>query len=158
MKYISILLLLIIYSTGNVMAHDKPSFIVEIERVFQEKESRWKIERKNVQNESSFFKEDIVFRLGKVQAAVSIGSWQKEKDAHDVFEGEAIAFNNTAGARMIKKRLPNLGDENYIWVNRGSEAWPMIKFRKGRVHVTVFAPNVAIAKRFAQYIAEQIPV
>ncbi len=156
MKYISILLLLICYSTGNILAQDKPTFIVEIERVFQEKEPRWKIERKNVQNESSFFKEEIVFRSGKVQAAVSIGSWQREKDAHDVFEGEAIAFNNTMGARRIKKRLPNLGDENYIWTNRGSEAWPMIKFRKGKVYVTVFAPNVAVAKRFAQYIAKQI--
>jgi hypothetical protein len=152
----SIPLLLILCSSITCFGQEKPKLLLDIERVFREKEARWKVERINYQKEFDPNKEDIVFRSGKVQAAVSIKIWEKIKDAQDVFEATSIAFSNTH-AKMIKSRLPGLGDEGYIWKSRGSDAWPTIYFRKGNVNVTVFAPSVAVAKRFAQHIAEQIP-
>ena len=50
-----------------------------------------------------------------------------------------------------------MGDENYIWLNRGSNAWPTIRFRRGRVEVSVYAPSVVAAKRFAGYVLEKLP-
>lgn len=157
-KSIFFSLLLVCSMAGIILAQqNKPAFITEIERTFREKESEWKIERNNVQSEMGFFKQETVFRSGKVQAAVSITVWQREENAKDVFEATSKAFDNTRGAGAIKKSLPNLGDENYIWTNRRSNAWPTIQFRKGKVYVTVFAPSVIIAKRFAQHVVEQIP-
>ena len=156
-KTICFSLLLIFSLTGNILAQEKPAFIAEIERVFQEKEPGWKVERRNVHSESSFFTQETVFKSGRFQAAVSITIWSREKDARDVFEATATAFDNTNGAHKTKNSLPNLGDENYMWVNRQSNAWPYIQFRKGRVNVTVFAPSIAIAKRFAQHVVKQIP-
>lgn len=109
-----------------------------------------------VKNASDPFHQSIVFRSGKNQAAVDVSIWRREKDAQDVFAGESIAFSNTMGKRMVKSKLANLGDESHIWTNRGSTAWPTINFRKGNVNVTVFAPSVVVAKRFARHIFEQL--
>jgi len=57
---------------------------------------------------------------------------------------------------VVKTTLAGLGDENYMWTNRSNDSWPTIYFRKGSVVVMVFAPSVAVAKRFAQYALEQI--
>ncbi len=154
-KSICFSLLLIFTQAGSVQ--DKPAFIAEIEQVFQEKAPGWKVESKIDQNGSAFFKQETVYKSGKAQAVVSITVWQREKDASDVFEASAIAFDNIAGVHKVKKSLPDLGDENYIWVNRGNNAWPTIHFRKGSVYVTLFAPSIAVAKRFARYVAERIP-
>jgi hypothetical protein len=56
----------------------------------------------------------------------------------------------------MKRSLPKVGDENYMWTNPHSTVWPTIKFRKGRILVTVFAPTVAIAKRFAYHVLKEI--
>jgi hypothetical protein len=58
---------------------------------------------------------------------------------------------------MVKNTLPNLGDENHIWTHPDSEVWPVIRFRKGKVNIEIFAPSVTIAKRFAQHVLEQLP-
>lgn len=86
LKPICFSLLLICFSTGNATAQEKPEFIAQIERIFREKEPGWKVEDKHVQNETGFFKQEMVFRSGKAQAVVSITLWRREKDAHDVFE------------------------------------------------------------------------
>lgn len=111
-KSICFSLLLIFCSTGSIPAQEKPRFIAEIERVFQEKEPQWKVESRNVQSGLNSFHQETVFRSGRFQAAVAISLWSREKDARDVFEGTVIAFDNTV--RRTKKSLPNLGDENYM--------------------------------------------
>jgi hypothetical protein len=58
---------------------------------------------------------------------------------------------------MVKASVPKLGDESYLWTNPGSTAWPLLTFRKGRVNVTIFAPSVEVAKRFAHHVLEQMP-
>src|SRR5690349_18392766 len=146
------ILLLIICSSAALLAQEKPELFSKIERVFQEREPAWKVERSYPGNTSDPRTQSIVFRSGKYQALIDVIIWKKEKDARDVFTAESIAFDNTAGKRMVKGKLPDLGDENHIWTNRGSTGWPTIKFRQGNIDVRVFAPSIAIAKRFAQHI------
>lgn len=148
--------LLIICLSNSVLAQEKPELFSKIERVFQDKEPAWKVERIYPGNTSDPTTQSIVFRSGKNQAAVDVSIWNRENDAREVFAAHSVAFSDTRGKQAMKSRLPKLGDENYIWTNRGSTAWPIIKFRKGNIIVDVFAPSVVIAKRFAQHVLEQI--
>ncbi len=150
-------ILMVLWFPSNLIAQDKPQFIGEVEQLFRENEPKWKVERTYVNSGSGFFKEDIVFRNGKVQASISIGVWEKVENAREVFKGESIAFDNIIGKKMVKNSLPNLGEDSYIWTYLNSSAWPTIRFRKDGVIVEVYAPSVAIAKRFAQYVAKRIP-
>lgn len=145
-------LALIVCCSFNALAQEKPKLFSNIERVFREREPAWKVERIYPGNTT----EGIVFRSGKNQATVEIAIWKSEHDAQDVFAGESLAFDNAGGKKKVKNILPMLGDENHMWTNRGSTAWPVIMFRKKNVNVTVFAPSVTIGKRFAQYVLEQI--
>ena len=149
-------LMLILCFSNTIIAQEKPELITKIERIFREKEPAWKVERVYVKNASDPFHQSIVFRSGRNQAAVDVSIWRREKDAQDVFTGESTAFGNTTGKRTVKSKLANLGDESYIWTNRDSTAWPTIKFRKGNINVTVFAPSVVVAKRFAKHVFEQM--
>jgi hypothetical protein len=78
------------------------------------------------------------------------------KDAHEMFSGQVIAMDNTRGTKALKRDLTNLGDENYVWTNPHGETWPTIDFRKGNVFVSVFAPTVPVAERFAHFVLDQI--
>jgi hypothetical protein len=149
--------LLILCFSNGLLAQEKPELFSKIERVFKEKEPAWKVERINAGESSDPARQSIVFRSEEGQASVDVTVWEREKDAREVFAAEALAYDNRAGKRMVKDTLPKLGDENHIWTHHGSTAWPMLTLRKGKVNVTVFAPSVAVAKRFAQHVLEQMP-
>ena len=108
--------------SAQASAQSKPPLIVEIEQSFQKHEPRWKVERRNVQDESSFFVEQTTLNANGVQAATSITIWKEVENAKSVFEGNTIAFGNTGGAKMRKRKLPDLGDENILWVNPVAKA------------------------------------
>lgn len=148
--------LLILGAPQSLFAQDKPELFTRIEQVFREKEPAWKVEQILPHYLTPMLGEEITFRSARGQAAVAVEIWEREKDARDVFTAQSIAFDDTMGRRKVKGSVPKLGDENHIWTIRGSTAWPTIKFRKGSILVTVFAPTVAIAKRFAQHIFTQI--
>jgi hypothetical protein len=152
-----ILFLLTLCFSTIIYAQEKQELFSKIEQIFQKKEPTWKVERIYPGNTSDPITESIVFRSRIGQAAVDISIWRREEDAHDVFTGQSLAFDNIRGKRVLKSSLPKLGDENHIWTNPGSRAWPTIKFRKGNILVTVFAPSVAIAKRFAHHVYNQLP-
>jgi hypothetical protein len=150
------LFLLITCFVSAAPAQEKPELFSKIERAFKEKEPAWKVERIFPRNTSDPLVLDMTLRSGEDQASVQVAVWKREKDAQDVFTAESAAFANTAGKGKIENKVSGLGDENHLWTNSGSTAWPMLKFRKGNVNVTVFAPSVAVAKKFAQHILEQI--
>ena len=137
-------------------AQEKPKLFSDVERVFREKEPAWKVERTYPTATNDPVTLGITFRSGRRQASVEIAIWKQTSAATDVFAGLVTAFDNTAGKKMKKTTLPQLGDENYVWTNPGSTAWPMIKFRKGNVLVTVFTPSLAIGKRFAKHVLDQM--
>lgn len=154
-KFVACFLLLVSCFSSGGLAQERPKLFDAVEREFRQKEPRWKIERLDVQGDM-IRKLDIVFRSGIGQAHVGVEIWDTVKNGRDVFAGRAIAEANTAGTR-IKRALPGFGDEAYIWLNPRSDAWPSINFRKGVVNVSVFAPNVTTAKRFARRVLELIP-
>ncbi len=148
--------LLILCAPGRLLAQEKPELFSRIERVFREQEPAWKVERSNLRNTINPHHQVIVYRSARGQALVDVMIWEKEKDASDVFTAHSISYDDTAGKKRVKRSLPGLGDENHIWTDPGSTAWPTIKFRKGSIIVTIFAPSVAIAKRFARHVYSQI--
>ena len=152
-----LLALLVLCVPHALLAQEQPELFSRIERVFREKEPAWKVEQILPHDLIYVRSREITFRSARGQAAVAVEIWVAEKDARDVFTATSIAFDdNPLGGRRVKRSLPGLGDENHIWTQRGSTAWPTFKFRKGNINVLVFAPNVAIAKRFAQHIFTQI--
>lgn len=148
--------LLILCAHVGLLAQEKPELFARIERVFREQEPAWKVERINLRDTVNPHQQEIVFRSARGQALVDVMVWEKEKDAGDVFTAHSASYDDTAGKKKVKRSLPNLGDENHIWTHPGSTAWPTIKFRKGSIIVTIFAPSVAVAKRFARHVHSQI--
>lgn len=154
-----LLFLCILLPAGSAFAQytpPKPVLFVKVERVFQEKEPAWKLEDIKPGTSSDPLSESIVYRSRKGQAAISVSIWRREQDAQESFAGVAIADTNMRGKSSVRRTLPNLGDENYMWRMPRSTAWPTIKFRKGNIEVSVFAPNIAIATTFARHVLDQI--
>jgi hypothetical protein len=152
-KTIAATLLFAACCSSTAFAQQKSELFSKVEAAFKQHEPAWKIE--SVLNQVPGH-ESITFRNGNRQAAVELGIWNSPQQAREIFDGQVIALDNTWGKRGGKATIANLGDENYMWVNRVSQTWPMIIFRKGSVFVTVFAPSVPIAKRFAQQVIAQI--
>lgn len=155
-KIAAVLLLLTCWA-GPALAREVPELFSKIDKVFKEKEPAWKVERVNEGASADPFRRSTTFRSDAGQANVDVSIWAKEKDAREVFAAEALAFGNMRGKRMSKAAVPGLGDEGHLWTHPGSTAWPMLTFRKGRVNVTVFAPSLEVAKRFARHVLGQLP-
>lgn len=153
----AVISLLIVCFTGVALAQERPELFSKIERVFQEKEPAWKVESVIKGDSSDPVRQSVTFRSDEGQANVDVSIWAKEKDARDVFAAHALAYDNRPGNRKEKAAVPKLGDESYIWTSPGSTAWPLLTFRKGRVNVTIFAPSVEVAKRFARRVLGQMP-
>jgi len=155
MKLITTLLFLVMSLTAAA-AQNADNLFSRIDQVFQLKEPDWKVERVYPTSTLDPVTHDVVYRSKMGQATIDVSVWRREQDAREVFRGQVIAFDNTAGKKRLKRSLPNVGDENYLWTNPRSTAWPTIKLRKGRILVSVFAPTVPIAKRFADHVLKQI--
>jgi hypothetical protein len=149
-------ILLLIGGALTQYAPSKPELFVKIERMFQEREPAWKLEKITPGQTTDPLLETIVYRSKQGQAAISISIWRREQDARESFAGIAIANDNIRGKNAVKRTLPKLGDENYMWTLRRSSKWPTIRLRKGRTEVQVFAPNVVIAERFARNVVAQV--
>lgn len=130
----------------------KSELLSRVQEVFKQREPIWKIEQV-IDNQ---LQQSITLRNGKRQAAVQVMTSNSPGQAHETFDGLVVAFDNTRGKGVAKSRLENLGDENYLWANRQTGAWSTIRFRQDTVIVSVFAPSVVIAKRFAREILEQL--
>lgn len=153
---ISILTLTIGLIAQDIALKEKPELFSRVERVIQQNEPAWRVEKVYSNFTSDPITQDIVYRSKRGQASVDISIWRREQDAKDVFGGHSIAFDNIVGKKKVKRSLPGIGDENFIWTNPNSSAWPVIRVRKGRIVVSVFAPTVTIAKKFMHHVLGQI--
>ena len=156
MKLIVTLLSCLFIGWATTDVQNTDNLFSRVDEVFEQQEPAWKIERQYPSNTSDPVSHNVVYRSKMGQASIEISVWKKEQDARDVFVGQVIAFDNTAGKNKLKRSLPNVGDENFIWTNPSSTGWPTIMIRKARILVHVFAPNVSIAKRFAGHVLKQI--
>lgn len=151
-----ILLPPLVCAPDTLRAQEKPDLFSRIERAFREREPAWKVEQSRRGAASDPLWLSITFRSGKAQASIAVAVWRRGQDARESFAGESLATDNIHGKRAFKGTVPNLGDENHIWLMRGAAAWPMLFFRKGNVTARVFAPSAAVAERFARLVLEQI--
>jgi uncharacterized protein YheU (UPF0270 family) len=138
------------------IAQDRPQLFVKVEEVLKRREPGWKIERNLSGQTMDPLTQSIKLREGSRSAGIEIMIWRRLEDAKQIFAGNVVIFDNTRGKTAVKRGLPALGDENYMWTNLHSTLWPAICFRSGSVLVSVFAPTVTIADRFARHILEQI--
>jgi len=154
-KRIAFIAFVFVWATSSAAAQNADVFS-KIERAFRTNEPAWKLEKALHGPTDKPATESLTLRQGTREAVIDVWIWMTPKEAHEMFSGQVIAMDNTRGSRNMKRDLANLGDENYLWANPHSEAWPTIHFRKGPVFVSVFAPTIPLAERFAHYILDQI--
>lgn len=147
-----ILLLSVLCLTSDTYAQDKPALVAQIEKVFTEKEPKWRIDRKNVQLSPPV----IHLKSRQGDALVYVWVMESTKTASEIFEGNTTAFENTMGARGRKIKLPNFGDENYMFTGFVVSGTTSIHFRQGNVYIHVIAPSQVTAKMFAHHVMNQI--
>ena len=99
-----------------------------------------------------------MFRTGKVQASLEISIWKRLIDAKEVFAATSLVMDRTMGKGKLKRTVPKLGDESYMWTDLNGAGWTTLKFREQSINVEVFAPSPMTAKRFAQRIFKQIAI
>lgn len=150
------LIISVLFLAASPSAAQKRDVFSNIEKVFRTKEPTWRLEKVLPGQSQNPVSESIMLRQGTKQASIDVWIWLTVQDAHEMFTGQVIAMDNTRGTKTNKRNLTNLGDENYMWTNPHSEAWPTINFRQGNVFVSVFAPTVPVAERFAHYVLEQV--
>lgn len=141
----------------TVTGQEKPLWVTEVEHVLQEKESKWKISEKDVQNVSGYFHESIILKLGIYRADVIITILESPERATEQFEGEKIAFTNILKKGAVKSTLVGVGDENFMFTSKGRRKYGNIFLKQGNVIIHVFAPSVGTAKRFAKYVMDLMP-
>ena len=57
---------------------------------------------------------------------------------------------------MPNTRLPNLGDENYVWTRYDERGSSLIKFRAGALFVQVDGTSLVVVERLARIVAEHM--
>ncbi len=108
--FLCISLLSALCLASDIYAQDKPALVTQLERVFAEKEPKWRIDRENVQLNPPV----IHLKSRQGDALVYVWIMESAKTAKEVFEGNTIAFGNTMGAIGKKIKLQNFGDENGV--------------------------------------------
>jgi hypothetical protein len=154
-RRITLVAAVVVWACSSATAQ-KAEVFSRIEGTFRTNEPTWKLEKVLHGPTDNPATESFTFRQGTKQASIDVWIWLTAKDAHEMFSGQVIAMDNTRGSKNMKRDLANLGDENYLWANPHSDAWPTIHFRKGNVFVSVFAPTIPLAERFAHYVLDEI--
>lgn len=94
--------------------------------------------------------------FGKARADASIEIYPKADNAAKSYP---TAFHGCTDCfvkpKMLTVKVPNLGDENYVWEDRDWRTTGIV-FRKGKVLVSIEASEKAIATKLAFYVANQI--
>src|SRR6185503_16028565 len=96
----TLLLFVLVGSTPNAWQENEQLFS-RVDQVFQRREPTWKVESVTPVSTWDPITHEVVYRSKLGQAAVSISIWRREQDARDVFGGETIALDNTAGKKKL---------------------------------------------------------
>lgn len=162
-KFFYICALLLYFSIGG-FAQDKPDWITSLENNLKRKEAGWKIVSGGVTNPNG--RSDFLFILtsAEAQARIKIQKFPdipsgRQNDAKEAFAANTDLFNENFGKNAEKVKLENLGDEGFIWTNVKKDDLTLtwIIFRKNYVFAHISASSEDIARKFAGYVAEQIP-
>ncbi|HEV3471548.1 MAG TPA: hypothetical protein VG148_19630 [Pyrinomonadaceae bacterium] len=146
------LLSLLSWPAPGAPAQEATALVARIEKALADKEPRWRIVPRSPQAVSH----TIHLKSGNSHALITVFVFDSAKSAGEAFEGNTIAFGNTAGRRGRKTSLPKFADENLMWTGFSAGATTSIHFRQGEVYVNLTAPSQATAKRFARHALEQV--
>lgn len=151
------LALLVCCLSFNAFAQSKPGWIVSFENTIKQKEKAWKIDSEvdNSVAEEDAFNYSFALKSGNYRSNIRIARLPVS-NLEETFGGFVIAFENTMGKKSKKVQLENYGDEGFIW-NVNKEGWTMIMFRKADIFVDIYAPSEKTARKFADYVIEQMP-
>lgn len=129
-----------------------PPLAKEVERLLEEKEPTWKVQRPYIQ-----MSPPVMHLKSAAEGDVLIYFWlmDNEIDVKSVFDGQIISLGNTLGERKKESKLPDLGDDNRLISDRSGRFAHLI-FYKGTTLISIAAPTDTIAKRFAIYVAERV--
>lgn len=133
-------------------AQEKPELVTRLERVFAQKEPRWKLDRKHVQTSPPV----LHLKSAQGDALIHVFIADSEGSAKDLFVGNTVAFGNTMGARGRRSKLPEFADENLMFTGFVVGGVTSIHFRRGTIYIQITAPSQTTAKRFARHVMEQI--
>jgi hypothetical protein len=136
----------------SIFAQEMPALVTQLEKVFEENEPKWKIERPYVQLSPPV----MHFKSTQGDALVYVWIMDSAKAAGEAFEGNTIAFGNRMGARGRKSKLAKFGDENYMYTGFIVGDTTSVHFRQGNIYIEVIAPTQVTAKRFARHVMDQI--
>lgn len=149
-------LMLTLFISVPVFARDNSSFFAQIERAIKEKEPEWKLVHKLISKNNKYVSYE--WRSGKSSVGVLISVHASSEEAIKTYEGLPYDFEVLGlKMRMLKDKVPNLGDESYVWEDYNDKSTTGVNLRKGKVVVHTSAPSIEIAKRFALDIADEIP-
>ena len=146
---------MILFSSISGLSQNTPVWIIAVENTIKQKETVWKIGSKIERPRDGDY--SFVLKSGKSSSAIQIGDSQKAYNYKETFTALVSNFDQNMGKNMNKAVLENFGDEGFIWTSVNKGGYSMIKFRKKDIFVDVFAPSEETAKRFAQYVLEQMP-
>lgn len=147
---------LFLFCPAPAFSQNKPTWLVNLETVIQQKEKAWKVEDKLENYNSNSFDYNLTLKSGAVPLAIHITRLNNIQNPEETLAGQASVFSNRLGKNATRLKLKDFGEEGYIW--KGSKGFfTKISFRKKDIFVDVFTSSEITAKRFAQYILGEIP-
>ena len=125
---------------------DRQDIFERVRRYIEEKESAWKLDRKEDLNDGQVFH----WKSDKQCAIVSIETFSSEEESRTY-----LLKNITKVSVSYKSKINDLGDEAFLYQSKGSDACALL-IRKGTVYIQVNADECANAERFARHITTSI--
>ena len=145
------------YMCTAIGAQDKPSWVSDLEVVLAKQQPEWTISDNDVNGVPGYFTQVLKLRSKGLRVEINIAVSKSPNEAKEEFEGQKIAFTNILQTTAIKSTLDGLGDENFMFTDRGKVKTANVFLLQGNVVVKVFAPSAEIAKRFTKYVVDLIP-
>lgn len=151
--FTSFLWLAIVCCPLHIFPQEVPELAKKLEKVFEENEPKWRIERPYRQMNPP------VMHLKSAQGDILIYFFiqDSEQSAKDVFDGNLIALGNTLGKNKKETKLTSFGDDNRL-ISDSSGRFADFFFRRGNTYISVLAPTDVIARKFGQYAMKQLLV
>jgi len=149
-KVTALALLLAFSSFTFVFSQNKITMASRLNRVVDKvriKDQQWELRLKVLDQKKAM----AGWRSGKQEALVKIFEYDSEAEAITAFRSNERMMTNAG----IPAALKNLGDEANLWADKPPRG-TALTFRKGTILVLVNADSAQIARKFANYVREQL--
>jgi len=149
--------IVVIYMCVLAVGQDRPAWVSNLDAVIAKQEPSWSVSEKKVNDVSGYFTELLKFKSGSLGIEIHIENFSSAKEAKEAFDGQKIAFTDILQLDATKSTLEGLGDENYMFTEKGKLRKASLFLLQNNVVVKVFASSADIAMRFTKYVVDLIP-